>query len=74
MSTISTFSMSIIGPHRTSIALHTRSGERQSWHLSSILQGVFAGKRLQFCTAAVLRARKTADSKSGQILFVPAMI
>jgi chaperonin GroEL len=38
--TTSIFCISIMGPHSTSMALHMRCGERQSWHLPSILQGI----------------------------------
>ena len=66
-------SMSIIGAHITSSARQIRSGERQSWQVSSIWQGGLFGKRLQLVTAAVLRARESAESKSGHSLFAPAI-
>ena len=65
-------SMPFIGAQRTVRALQMRSALRQSWHCPSVWQGVFLPKRAQFFTAATLRARLSAASKSGAILFVPA--
>jgi len=66
-----TISVSIlfIGPQSTSSALHIRSRLRQSWHLPSILQGVFlSGKRRQVCTAAALVVLAAARPQLGSKL------
>ena len=71
MRTISV-SMPFIGPHSTVSARQMPSLPWQSWHTPSMRQGVFLSSRSAFLTAAVLRARFRAASKSGQILLVPA--
>ena len=72
MSTTSTLAMSIICPQSTSSALQPRLLLRQSRQRPAVWHGWSPSKRCMFCTAAVLRARDRALSKSGQILFVPA--
>ena len=71
----SDFSIPVIFIIRMLIPRHIRSGLRQSQHLSSPrTHGVFTPMLRALSGPATFRALWIADSKSGQTLFLPAIM